>query len=120
MMGKTSKQAPASSSVGPVSQNAPWVLGCALIGALILGLSACRPVDTSIDQADATSEILAATDYKAKECGQRPPFVLIPPDNVEEHALRLCSILITRATCPFHEYPPFCSEMYGHIPGAPQ
>lgn len=95
-------------------------LSASLSLAIALAATACRPVDTSISQADAFSETQAAVEYKAKACGQRPPTLLIPPDNVEEHALRLCSILIVRATCPFNEYPLLCAEMYGHIPGAPQ
>jgi hypothetical protein len=66
----------------------------------------------SLPRADATSEIYAAIDAKARQCGSRPGYLLYIPDNPPEYGTRLCSLSIIRQNCPFNDYPLFCLEMY--------
>jgi len=83
----------------------------------LLFASSCLPVDTGIDFSDAVSELYAAIDYKRNQCGQAPALPLIPPKKSKEYGVRLCSLSILRAECPFLEYPIFCAEMFIDLPG---
>lgn len=77
--------------------------------------SNCIVEDASINAIDAYSEIYQATEYKFKECGNKPETPFIPPDRVEREALRLCTISILRMECPFTEYPIFCDDLFFRI-----
>ncbi len=80
---------------------------------LLIALSvACRSEDASVDLFDAYSEIGTAIDFKAKQCGNQPGYPLIIPGKPPEYGVRLCSLLILNAECPFTDYPLFCIEMY--------
>ncbi len=84
------------------------------IGMLLLPLLlpvSCMARPDVYETADAWSEIYTAIDYKEKECGQKPGYLLIVPENPPTYGTQLCSISIIRQECPFHDYPLFCLEM---------
>lgn len=90
-----------------------------LIAGILVSLTlpaGCAPVNTAVEFEDAFSELYAAIDYKRQECGQQPSMPLIPPGDVKEWALQLCSLSILREPCPFNEYPIFCTEMFLDLP----
>lgn len=80
-------------------------------------LTAC-PEDTTVPDDEAMSQIYAAVNYKAKECGNEPAYILIVPHEPTQHSVDLCALTIIRSECPFNDYPLFCVEMYDvDIPG---
>lgn len=84
-----------------------------LIVALSLAASVRCIVEKDVEKtSDAWSEIYAAIEFKAKECGNRPGYLLIVPSKPPSYGTRLCSLTIVRQTCPFTDYPVFCLEMY--------
>ncbi len=91
--------------------------------ALILALSAsilieCQAEKDTEKTPNAWSEIYAAIEFKAKQCGNRPGYPLIVPENPPSYGTRLCSLTITQQPCPFSDYPLFCLEMYEiDVPG---
>ncbi|MCS7205703.1 MAG: hypothetical protein NZ853_08395 [Leptospiraceae bacterium] len=85
-----------------------------LFGILVLS-SYCVVEDASINFVDAYIEIQKAVEYKQKECGNRPPNDFIPPPNIDEDSLRLCSLYILRLPCPFDEYPIYCYDLYWNV-----
>lgn len=79
---------------------------------------ACVTENDDVNSGDATSEIYAAIQFKARQCGNSPGYPLLPPPHPTAYGTRLCSLSIIRADCPFRDYPTFCVEMYGiDIPG---
>ncbi len=80
-------------------------------------LSSCLVSDEEGNTADSWNEIYASIDYKEKRCGHKPDQPLIIPKNPSAYAVRLCSLMIIREDCPFHEYPVFCWELYTDLPG---
>jgi hypothetical protein len=90
-----------------------------LITAVIILLNpvSCLVEDKAGNTIGAYSEIYASIDYKERLCGHKPEAPLIIPDNPSEYGVRLCSLMIIREECPFHEYPVFCWELYTDIPG---
>lgn len=73
----------------------------------------CRPAVTTVPAFDAQSQINAAADFKAKECNQevpQPPLYIFTDQ--EQRNLDLCSISITRLSCPFTGYPIICMGLY--------
>ena len=85
---------------------------CLAVLILFLSLTSCLEKDDSMTRGDATSEIYAAIDAKARECKNRPSFLLLIPDHPDTYGTRLCSLSIIRQSCPFDSYPLFCLEMY--------
>lgn len=74
----------------------------------------CMPIDDHVPMWDAQSQLNAAADYKAKECKQSGP--PLPPlyvftDQIKRN-IDLCTIAITRITCPFDGYPIICLWIY--------
>jgi hypothetical protein len=63
---------------------------------------------------DAQSQINAAADYKARECKQagppQPPLLVFTDQ--DSRNLNLCSVAITRTSCPFSGYPVICLGIY--------
>ncbi|MEQ9364023.1 MAG: hypothetical protein RIF32_07265, partial [Leptospirales bacterium] len=57
-------------------------------------LVACRVDEASMDLGDAYSEIGAAINFKANECGAMPAYPLIIPAEPPEYGVRLCGLLI--------------------------
>ncbi len=88
-----------------------------LIAALTLFFFSGCMEDDSFQQDDAYNELYATIEYKAKQCGQRPPYFLILPGIPTKYEVDLCSITIIRQECPFNDYPIFCLELYGDLPG---
>ncbi|MCB1308481.1 MAG: hypothetical protein KDK30_09890 [Leptospiraceae bacterium] len=84
------------------------------IFALVLFVTCVQQSD-EMPLADAYSEIGAAIQFKANECGQQPGYPLLIPAHPPEYGVRLCSLLIVRADCPFNDYPPPCVELYSEI-----
>lgn len=72
----------------------------------------CLPEEDHADLLGAYSEIGAAIDFKARECGHQPAYPLILPGKPSNYGTRLCSLTILRQACPFRDYPLFCLEMY--------
>jgi hypothetical protein len=79
---------------------------------LALMFSSCMPIETSMKTSDAWVEIYTAIREKEKECGNKPGYFLYVPDDPEEYPVRLCSMSILRASCPFNDYPSFCLKLY--------
>ncbi|MCR9143676.1 MAG: hypothetical protein NXI24_15620 [bacterium] len=75
-------------------------------------LLACRSDEAAMDLNDAYSEIGAAINFKAQECGTMPAYPLILPGKPTEYGVRLCGLLILGESCPFQNYPLFCLEIY--------
>lgn len=89
-----------------------------LIAPLLLVNSCIESTDPAGATTDAYSEIYTAIEAREKECGHRPDYYLLIPDNPSEYGVRLCSLMIIREECPFHDYPVYCLEMTGvDIPG---
>jgi hypothetical protein len=84
---------------------------------ILLNPVSCLVTDKAGNTAGAYSEIYASINYKEKLCGHKPETPLIIPENPSEYGVRLCSLMIIREACPFHEYPVFCWELYIDIPG---
>lgn len=80
-----------------------------LLASLLL---VCRSDEAAMDLNDAYSEIGAAIQFKANECGNQPAYPLILPGKPPEYGIRLCSLLILGESCPFQNYPLFCLEVY--------
>ncbi|MCB1156361.1 MAG: hypothetical protein H7A25_21260 [Leptospiraceae bacterium] len=76
-------------------------------------LFSCRPAPSTIPAFNAQSQINAAADYKAKQCKQEVP---TPPlyvfEDQDKRNVDLCSIAITRMSCPFDAYPIICIGIY--------
>ncbi|MCB1165866.1 MAG: hypothetical protein KDK37_10130 [Leptospiraceae bacterium] len=88
-----------------------------LLPGLLLLIAACAE-DTTVPDDEAMSQIYAAVNYKAKECGNEPAYILIVPHEPTQHSVDLCALTIIRSECPFNDYPLFCVEMYDvDIPG---
>lgn len=85
-----------------------WTL---LALACITFVAAC-PENTTVPENEAWSQIYAAIDYKARECGNQPNYILIVPREPSQYGVELCSLTILRQECPFNDYPIFCVEMY--------
>ena len=83
-----------------------------VILAAVLAVSACENEDAVLNTDDAYTEIAAAINLKANECGNQPAYPLIIPISPPEYGVRLCGLLIIGAQCPFNDYPVFCIEMY--------
>ena len=81
-----------------------------------IALSGCIEKDDLSNQ-DAYSQLYAAIDYRAGVCGERPGYFLILPGEPTQYEVDLCSISIIRSECPFNDYPLFCLELYGDLPG---
>lgn len=79
----------------------------------------CVSEKDDVNSGDATSEIYAAIQFKARQCGNSPGYPFIPPPNPTAYGTRLCSLSIIRAECPFRDYPIFCIEVYegADVPG---
>jgi hypothetical protein len=86
---------------------------------IVLGLTLfhffnCLPADENVSKEDAQSQIYFAAKYKATECGStsipEPP-LLVFTDQLQRN-LELCTIAITRMTCPFDGYPIICLGLY--------
>lgn len=80
---------------------------------IIFLLVYCRPAETTVPAFDAQSQINAAADFKAKECNQpvpQPPLYVFTDQ--EQRNVDLCSIAITRLSCPFDGYPIICLGIY--------
>ncbi|MCB1178210.1 MAG: hypothetical protein KDK36_11565, partial [Leptospiraceae bacterium] len=80
---------------------------------LALFLNNCVPYDDKISSWDAQSQLNAAVDFKAKECktpSPQPPLYVFTDQ--EKRNLDLCTIAITRLTCPFNDYPIICLGIY--------
>lgn len=86
--------------------------GLCIAAISIAVLIACRVDETAMDLGDAYSEIGAAINFKANECGQMPAYPLIIPGKPPEYGVRLCGLLILGQPCPFNDYPLFCLELY--------
>ncbi len=72
--------------------------------------------ETTVPLNDAYSEIDAAIQFRARQCGgQQPAYPLILPGRPSEYGTRLCSLSIIRQPCPFNDYPTFCLEMYTEV-----
>lgn len=73
----------------------------------------CVPVSDKVPQWDAQTQINAAIDFKAKECGGDPPQppLYVMYDQYERN-VDLCSIAITRMECPLDGYPIICIAIY--------
>lgn len=86
--------------------------------ACILLTFRCVVEDDTVATDDAYSEIYAAIQFKARQCGNMPSYFLPIPKNPPEYGTRLCSLSILRQDCPFRDYPVFCVEMMGiDLPG---
>jgi len=90
----------------------PFIRLLLVLLVVVLFGGGCVAEKGTMDTADAWSEVLAAIDYKARECGNRPGYILLVPDNPVEYGTHLCSLTILRMKCPFRDYPLFCFEMY--------
>lgn len=76
-------------------------------------LIACVPVSDKVPQWDAQTQINAALDFKAKQCGSavpQPPLYVLR-DQFKRN-VDLCSIAITRMDCPLDGYPIICMAIY--------
>lgn len=85
-------------------------LGACLL--FTLSASRCLPAEQDLGLFEAYSEIGAAIDFKARDCGNQPSYPLLIPGTPTEYGVRLCSLLILREPCPFTDYPAGCLEMY--------
>ena len=83
-----------------------------LVLLITFALGGCLVGDDSVELNEAYSEIGAAIDYRATQCGNRPAYPLIIPGAPSTYGTRLCSASILREACPFNDYPLFCLEMY--------
>lgn len=92
-------------------------LASILLCGFLFAASSCIPQDDYVHPSDAYSELIAAIDYRAKQCGNRPANPLILPQKPPTYGVRLCSISIVRMECPFNDYPPFCLEIFFDLPG---
>ena len=84
----------------------------ALLLCVALLIGSCLPTEDHEDLLGAYSEIGAAIDFKANECGHRPAYPMVLPARPSRYGTRLCSLTIMRQACPFNDYPLFCLEMY--------
>lgn len=92
--------------------------GLLFIAVLILLSFRCIVEDDKVPTEDAYSEIYAAIQFKSRQCGSMPAYLLPVPQNPPSYGTRLCSLSILRAECPFNDYPVFCVEMMGiDLPG---
>ncbi len=90
----------------------------AAAAAALLFFSGCIVEKDTVNTDDAYSEVYAAIQFKARQCGNQPGYILLLPDNPPTYGTRLCSLSIIRQDCPFTNYPVFCLEMYGvDLPG---
>lgn len=92
--------------------------GLALAALFILLSFRCVVEDDTVETADAYSEVYAAIQFKARQCGNMPAYFLPIPKDPPSYGTRLCSLSILRQDCPFRDYPLFCVEMLGlDLPG---
>jgi len=83
-----------------------------------LGFCGCIVENDTVNTGDAISEIYAAIQFKTRQCGNSPGYLLLVPDHPPSYGTRLCSLSIIRLECPFRDYPVFCVEMFGFkLPG---
>ncbi|MBI41779.1 MAG: hypothetical protein CMF59_19460 [Leptospiraceae bacterium] len=88
-----------------------------LIALASVFLAGC-PENTTVPEDEAWSQIYAAIDYKYRECGNQPNYILIVPREPSQYGVELCALTILRQECPFNDYPIFCVEMYDiDLPG---
>ncbi len=85
-------------------------LTIAVLLALLAG--ACRVESPYMDLNQAYGEIGVAIGATQRRCGQQPSYPLLLPRDPSEYGVRLCSLLILQASCPFHDYPIGCLEIY--------
>jgi hypothetical protein len=83
-----------------------------IFSATVLISASCMVEDKSKNTIESYNELYASINYKEKRCGHKPDMPLIIPDNPSEYGVRLCSLMIIREECPFHEYPVFCLQLY--------
>ena len=83
-----------------------------LIPISLLSILVACPENTTVPDDEAWSQIYAAIDHKARECGNQPNYILIVPREPTQYGVELCSLSILRQPCPFNDYPLFCAEMY--------
>lgn len=91
-----------------------------LVAVLFICLSfMCVTEKDDVNTGDALSEVYAAIQFKARQCGNSPGYPFIPLGHPTAYGTRLCSLSIIRADCPFNDYPIFCLEFYEgvDIPG---
>jgi len=79
----------------------------------ISGMISCAAEKATMDTDQAWFEIYTAIDYKANECKSRPSYPMIVFNDPDTYSVRLCSLSIIHAECPFENYPIFCIEMLG-------
>ncbi|MBX7058504.1 MAG: hypothetical protein K1X75_10605 [Leptospirales bacterium] len=85
-------------------------LSCAVAAAWVFGH--CRIESPYMDLNDAYSEIGVSIAHTANRCGAQPGYPLLLPARPSEYGVRLCSLLILQAACPFQDYPIPCLEIY--------
>lgn len=92
--------------------------GLLLTAVFILLSFRCVVEDDTVPTDDAYSEIYSAIQFKARQCGTMPGYLLPIPKTPPSYGTRLCSLSILRQDCPFSDYPIFCVEMMGiDLPG---
>lgn len=81
-----------------------------LIGAFVIQ---CAPAEDRIPTNDAQSQLYAAAKFAAEKCGTPipEPVFLILNEPIKRN-LDLCTISITRTSCPFTGYPLPCVLIY--------
>lgn len=94
-----------------ILQSSARIASVVLLVLCLFAFAGC-PENTTVPEDEAWSQIYAAIDYKYKECGNQPNYILIVPHEPSQYGVELCSLSILRQECPFNDYPLFCVEMY--------
>ncbi|HMV77837.1 MAG TPA: hypothetical protein PK453_02685 [Leptospiraceae bacterium] len=52
---------------------------------------------------------------KAAECGNSPPYPLIPLKKSSSYSVNACNLAILLSPCPFSQYPLVCLEIFNKV-----